>query len=201
MSIESIGAILKSLERGAAWQPPHEFDVLVRCWSEVVGALVSQHAHPVELRHGCLWVATSNGVWAQQLRFECPRILTKLNRQLPLPLQEIRFSPARWHQRPANATEPFSSGVASHPSRRSSQMRCESSRNPLPQLQRELAIAHTSQTAFQQWANQIQARSRGLPLCPQCGCPTPVGELQHWSRCALCAVKPDRPMTLPDRPS
>lgn len=188
--IESIGAILKSFHRGAAWQQQQEFDHLVRSWSEVVGPVVSQHTHPLELRDGRLLVATSNAVWAQQLRFECPRILAKLNAQLAQPLQEIRFSPARWHQPSVPTTELSNTATRQHPSRRSP----DTGNNPTTNLPLkpsfDRAVAQTPQAAFQQWADQIRARSQGLPSCPQCGCPTPPGELQHWSVCALCAVKP-----------
>ncbi|NEP50291.1 MAG: DUF721 domain-containing protein, partial [Moorea sp. SIO3C2] len=30
---------------------------------------------------------------------------------------------------------------------------------------------------------------QNLPLCPQCKCPTPPGELQRWDVCGLCAIK------------
>ncbi|HIK30066.1 MAG TPA: DUF721 domain-containing protein [Oscillatoriales cyanobacterium M59_W2019_021] len=182
MTIESIGSILKVLHRGAAWQQQQqEFDLLVKLWSEVVGATVSQHARPIEIRQGVLQVATSNAVWAQQLRFECPRILAKLNQHLTQPVREIRFSPARWHQRPVLAPEPLSSASFDHPSRRSPPETRDESPSP--------PVALTPQAAFQRWADKVRARSRGLPLCPQCRCPTPPGELQYWSVCALCAVE------------
>jgi predicted nucleic acid-binding Zn ribbon protein len=28
-----------------------------------------------------------------------------------------------------------------------------------------------------------------LPRCPQCQCPTPPGELERWSVCAVCATQ------------
>jgi predicted nucleic acid-binding Zn ribbon protein len=196
VTIESIRSILRSLNQGAAWQQQQEFDRLVKFWSEVVGPVVSQHARPVELRDGGLLVATSNAVWAQQLRFECPRILAKLNSQLAQPLQEIRFSPARWHQIPLPAIELSGSTELRHPCRRSRSdfpgVSPQAESNPTsdpPKLRSNEPVASTSQAAFQQWADRIQARSQGLPLCPQCFCPTPLGELQHWSVCALCAVK------------
>jgi predicted nucleic acid-binding Zn ribbon protein len=219
--IESIGVILKSLNRGAPWQQQQEFDLLVRSWLEVVGPVVSQHAHPLELRDGRLLVATSNAVWAQQLRFESPRILAKLKGQLAQPLQEIRFSPARWHQPSISTGDLSNSAILKHPSRRSRSDSPGVSRsdspgvspsdspgvspsdspgvsphtendptiNPPLKLQLDRTVAQTSQAAFQKWADQIRWRSQGLPLCPQCRCPTPMGELQHWSVCALCAVK------------
>lgn len=190
MTIESIRSILRSLNQGEAWQQQQEFDRLVKSWSEVVGPLVSQHSRPLEFRDGRLWVATSNAVWAQQLRFECPRILAKLNRQLAQPLREIRFSPARWHQPPVSPTGRSSPTEPQHPSRRSTPNKNDpTSKLPL-KFRADGAVAQTSQAAFQQWANQIRSRSQGLPLCPECFCPTPLGELQHWSVCALCAIKP-----------
>lgn len=195
--IESIGVILKSLNRGAVWQQQQEFDLLVRSWLEVVGPVVSQHAQPLELRDGRLLVATSNAVWAQQLRFEAPRILAKLKGQLAQPLQEIRFSPARWHQPSVATRELSNSATLKHPSRRSRSdspgvsphTENDPTINPPLKLKLDRTVAQTSQAAFQQWADQIRWRSQGLPLCPQCRCPTPMGELQHWSVCALCAVK------------
>jgi predicted nucleic acid-binding Zn ribbon protein len=181
MKIESIGTILKSLNQGAAWRAQQEFDRLVKSWSEVVGATVSQYSRPLEIHDGVLKVSTSNSVWAQQLRFECPRILTKLNGQLSQPLREIQFSPARWHQSPVPHTALSSGSESIHPCRRSHRAEPgEMIDRPMPQ---------TSQSAFQQWADKIQARSQGLPLCPQCLCPTPPGELHYWSVCALCAFK------------
>lgn len=189
MAIESIRAILSSLNQGEAWQQQQEFDRLLKSWTEVVGPVVSQHARPLELRDRRLVVTTSNAVWAQQLRFECPRILAKLNRQLAEPLQEIRFSPARWHQSSVQATELLSARLPCHPSRLSPRIQNHRP-SPQPKSRADDTVPQTAQAAFQRWANRVRSRSQGLPLCPQCFCPTPVGELQHWSVCALCGVKP-----------
>lgn len=190
VTIEPIRSILRSLNKGEAWQQQQEFDRLVKYWSEVVGSVVSQHTRPLEFRDGRLLVATSNALWAQQLRFECPRILAKLNGQLAQPIQEIRFSPARWHQSPLPATELSNSAQLQHPSRRSPRGENDPTIDPPVKFRNDSAVAQTSQAAFQQWADRIRSRSQGWPLCPQCFCPTPLGELQHWSVCALCTVKP-----------
>lgn len=41
----------------------------------------------------------------------------------------------------------------------------------------------------QAWWQQVQDRSSHLPLCGQCQCPTPPGEIDRWGCCALCATK------------
>ena len=38
-------------------------------------------------------------------------------------------------------------------------------------------------------ASMMRSRSRQLPLCPECQCPTPTGELHRWQVCSICAAK------------
>lgn len=181
MSFKSLNHILSALEQQSRWQE-QPFQRLLKCWPEAVGAAVSAHTRPLSMQRDILWVATSSSAWAQNLTFERQRILQKLNLQLPSPLADIRFSTAQWQRpkEPKPADNP--TGLWSeHPS----------SLVDLPGVPKsqEPPNSPNPNTTFQQWAKVMQVRSQGLPLCPQCHCPTPNGELQRWAICSICAAK------------
>jgi predicted nucleic acid-binding Zn ribbon protein len=188
LSLQSIRSIVNALERQTLWQERKAFDRLLKVWSDSVGMAVSKHTRPIEIRQDVLQVATSNSVWAQQLGFERPRILAKLNAQLNAsltrPLKDIRFSPGQWHRRSNSEDRVASAELLAHP------CRCilvaevtEKKRD-----QGETIQTTTAREAFDRWAQKTQARSRSFPLCPSCQCPTPPKELEHWLVCALCSV-------------
>jgi predicted nucleic acid-binding Zn ribbon protein len=130
-----------------------------------------------------LQVATSSAAWAQNLAFERRRILEKLNAQIGSSLIDIRFSTAQWHNR-EESTQPIDTWLAiwqDHPSRLPGEP-------AQPASQPDDTNEHPEE-AFQSWADMVKRRSQHLPLCPRCQCPTPQGELERWSVCALCAVK------------
>ncbi len=181
MSFKSLNHILGVWENQVESQIPWQsFQCLLKCWTEVVGVAVSLQTRPVAIQGTVLWVATSSGVWAEELKFKRQAILKKLNAQLPISLSDIRFSTAKWQN---GKTEVDSSEVdlwKDHPSRVvdvpvKSSVPQSSQKNP--------------QAVFQNWAESMQARSQSLPLCPQCQSPTPPGELQRWGVCAICATK------------
>lgn len=180
MSFESLNRVLGSLQNQSEWQQHQQFQYLRRCWPEVVGPVVEAQTRPFAItQQQVLKVAASSSVWAQNLAFERQRILDKLNAKLLQPLVDIRFSTTQWHS-PPQPQPSFKQLQQSHPSQ-------------LPQ-EATSAIAPVIKSAgpnlaFTRWANQIQARSRSLPLCPQCQCPTPPGELQRWAICSLCVTK------------
>lgn len=79
----SIGSLLKQvlddqgmgdrLSRYQAW--------LV--WDKVVGEQIARRARPLRLREGTLEVRVDNPVWMQQLQMLKPKILKKLNEEVP----------------------------------------------------------------------------------------------------------------------
>ena len=85
---ESIGSLLKQvlddqgmgdrLSRYQAW--------LV--WDKIVGEQIARRARPLRLREGVLEVRVDNPVWMQQLQMLKPKILKKLNEELPNALIE-----------------------------------------------------------------------------------------------------------------
>lgn len=179
MSFKSVNDILDVLEQHAKWQE-QPFQRLLQCWTEVVGIVVAAHTRPLSIQRDVLRVATSSASWAQNLTFGRQSLLVKLNKKMPTPLVDIRFSTAGWQssleeKKPQSTVLPIehpsylgdlntSSGeTTSHPT------------NP--------------NAAFGNWSRVMQKRSHGLPLCPQCQCPTPPGELQRWQVCSFCAAK------------
>jgi predicted nucleic acid-binding Zn ribbon protein len=187
MPFTSLTQVLGGLENQDKWEKRRQFRQLVGCWTGIVGVAVAAQTRPLYVQRQVLYVATASSVWAQNLAFERQRILEKLNAKLPYNLTDIRFSTAQWQlpqKRSAISSEsdilwqdhPSHLTIRGNPSFRSSSHAPPSSPSD-------------PQTAFQTWATTIRDRTRSLPTCPVCQCPTPPGELQRWSICALCAAK------------
>lgn len=181
MVLKPLNQVLGSIDQQDSWRSQRQFRQLIACWFQVVGPAVAAHTRPIAIQRRVLQVATSSSAWSQNLAFERHRILEKLNAQLASNLIDIRFSTAQWHQ---GASQDQSSDRSSiwqeHPSRISD--------DAIPQI-KTCEITQNPVEAFQKWATLMRARSQNLPLCPHCQCPTPSGELERWSACALCATK------------
>jgi len=179
MSLRSVNHILRILEQQAQWQE-QPFLRLLNCWVEVVGSVVAAHARPISIQRQVLWVATSSAAWSQNLTFGRQSLLLKLNQRLSEPLVDIRFSTAAWQRSLETGKQLPKALLSEHPSYLGEQNS--------PPLE-DTPVIENANAAFEHWAKAMVARSHGLPLCPQCQCPTPVGELQRWQACSLCAVK------------
>ncbi|AFZ26959.1 putative RNA-binding protein containing Zn ribbon [Cylindrospermum stagnale PCC 7417] len=179
MSFKSVNDILGGLEQQAKWQEP-PLQSLLKCWAEIVGAVVAAHARPVSIQRDVLSVATSSAAWSQNLTFGRQSLLLKLNQKLPTPLVDIRFSTANWRLPPETQKLEQTILPREHPSYLGDQS--SSIPDVIPTLKNVNA-------AFEDWARAMQRRSHNLPLCPGCQCPTPPGELQRWRVCAPCAAK------------
>jgi predicted nucleic acid-binding Zn ribbon protein len=181
-SFKSLNQLMGAIANQDGWQPQRQFNQVLACWFETVGPVVAAHTRPVAIQRQVLQVATSSAAWAQNLAFERRRILAKLNSQIPTKLTDIRFSTAQWHNKPSSSpsTEPSLAIWRDHPSRLPD---AAIQNQPFPESRQ-----HPQET-FQRWADGIKRRSQHLPLCPCCHCPTPKGELERWSICALCAAK------------
>ncbi|MDZ8051802.1 MAG: DUF721 domain-containing protein [Aulosira sp. ZfuVER01] len=179
MSFKSVTDILGVLEKQAQWQE-QPFQRLLQFWAEVVGVVVAKHTRPLSIQRDVLRVATSSAAWAQNLTFGRQTLLLKLNAKLPTPLIDIRFSTAGWQSSPETEKPQITVLPSEHPSYLGTVNHSPSQ-----------TTSHTTNpnTAFGHWAKVMQERSHGLPLCPQCQCPTPPGELQRWQICSFCAAK------------
>ncbi len=179
MSFKPLNHVLSSLQNQERWQEQQQFQRLLQCWAEVVGLVVSAQTRPTAISNrSVLWVTTSSSVWAQNLAFERHRILEKLNARLIKPLTDIRFSTKYWQNSPVrHQSSETEQPWRDHPSRVSGLSKPKKTGSK------------DSNNAFQHWAGIVQSRSRQLILCPKCQCPTPPGELQRWSVCAICVTQ------------
>lgn len=180
MAFTSLQKLLGSLEHQDRWKGQRQFQQLLACWSDVVGEAVAAQTRPVSIQRRVLYVATSSAVWAQNLSFERLRIVEKLNARLPVGVTDIRFSTAHWQGDTPHSRPPLSEAALlwqNHPSRAASAASTAGPESADPQ------------TAFRQWARTMRTRLQHLPLCPSCQSPTPLGELQRWSVCSLCAAQ------------
>lgn len=179
MTLEPVNQVLGKFRKTQSRQQ-QEFRKLQQAWTEIVGPTVAAQTQPSQITsQQVLLVATSSAVWAQNLAFERQRILAKLNAFLDKPLTDIRFSTSQWRsQRPQTK-------------RQQSWMPRSLASNP-PQAERPQATQN-HQEVFERWSERVKAQAQKNPLCPQCHCATPLAELQRWSVCALCAVRPAAP--------
>ncbi len=186
MPLDAIGRVIHQLEQQPSWRSRGQFRRILERWSGIVGAAVARQTSPVRLSRQVLYVAVANPMWAQTLTLERLTILTKLNQQLQLELQDLRFSSGDWFRRtPANpgpvpdqpATIP--DWLRQHPSFEPGAIvaGARSSQRPSPE------------ESFQRWATLAQKLAAQRAICPECGCPCPPGELNRWSRCSVCAAR------------
>ena len=175
MPFDSFDKILNAIQQQPEWNAYQQYCHLLQCWKQVVAPQVAANSRPRSISRSVLWVATSSSVWAQTLSLQRHQILKKLNPELPEPLKDIRFSPAQWHDCHRTDPEP------EHPS----QIKMPPEVLTISELEGE----NTPESAFKRWFEVAQARSQSWPLCPQCQCPTPPGELARWAICGLCAAK------------
>ncbi|MGC8711984.1 MAG: DUF721 domain-containing protein [Leptodesmis sp.] len=191
MSLQPLNRVLGNLEGQYKRQYAHHLAQVQGCWSEVVGSVVAAQTRPYTIQRGILKVATSSAAWAQNLVFERQRILEKLNKVLPFSINDIRFSTAQWHEIASSASFPGDEQQTAlwqgHPSRLLSSS--SSQKNPPSHYPESDAPPMNPVMAFQTWAARMRSRSKDLPLCPRCHCPTPPGELTRWQQCAVCAAK------------
>jgi len=191
MAFRSLNQVLKTLE----YQPsPRErrLQKIQLHWLEIVGPVVAAQTLPVKLYRGVLQVATASSAWAQNLVFERQRLMEKLNQALSLELVDIRFSTAQWHtsaaSTPLQEADPVDHLWQEHPSR--IEVNHLDGVEPASESDRtapDTPAKITAKEAFERWSRVMRSRSRQLPLCPRCHCPTPPGELERWQVCALCA--------------
>jgi predicted nucleic acid-binding Zn ribbon protein len=185
MSFNSLPEILEHLEKQAGWERHQQYRHLLQCWTAVVEPPVALQTRPLYIARQVLWVATSSSAWAQTLSLQRYFLLKKLNTLLREPLTDIRFSSAHWHDRLSDSTDEKPgqmSPVEKHPSLVDETL-------PPSSTPERLMEDNTLDAVFARWTEVVRSRSQSLPLCPQCQCPTPVGELERWTVCACCAAQ------------
>lgn len=179
MSFEGLQAILGGIEPHYQSHERQQLQRIVGIWHELVNESIAKNTQPTAIQRNVLEVATSSPVWTQTLVFERPRLLKKIRERLSIDLSDVRFSTVQW--RPPQPETPVESDPwQSHPSRIQEQS---------SEVQTQLALFSNAKSSFDRWSSIVQSRAQHLPLCPECHSPTPPGELDRWSVCAICAAK------------
>ena len=80
---ERVGTLLKQLlgEKGLGERLSRYQAWLI--WDKLVGEQIANRARPLRIRQGVLEVQVDHPVWMQQLQMLKPKILEKLNQQIP----------------------------------------------------------------------------------------------------------------------
>ena len=178
MSFKSVNDILGVIEKQAKWQE-QPFQQVCQFWAEVVGSVIAAQTQPLSVQRDVLRVATSSAAWAQNLTFSRQTLLLKLNQKLSTPLVDLRFSTAGWQFHPQKEKPKPMVLPSQHPSYL----------GDVPEDRSEVRVTQDVNQVFGHWAKTRQERARLLPLCPQCQCPTPPGEIHRWGVCGFCSVK------------
>ncbi len=176
MSFHSVNHVIHQIKQHQ-WHEHQAFQRLLEEWKDLVGPAVAAQTEPTRItQQRVLQVAASSGVWAHNLSFERQNLLRKINQRFQLDLKDIFFASSQWGQSSLNAYVPDRAETPSSA--------YEASPTP-PKRDRP----KDAQDAFNRWAQTIQMRSRTLPSCPQCQCPTPPLELDRWGMCSLCCAR------------
>lgn len=185
MNFLSLDRLLNSTLAGLPiGQKIKDYQQLLAAWSIAVGPTIALATRPGAIDRDILQVATASAALAQDLTFKRRQILAKLNPQLATPVRDIRFATRNWGDGQNNSGLPAETEQQTlwqqHPSRL----------NPIvEQISAPQTPSLDPQQAFQAWASRIKQQSQTWPLCPQCHCPTPPGELERWQVCGICAAK------------
>jgi predicted nucleic acid-binding Zn ribbon protein len=183
--MQEIEKLLQNLIQQPAWQNYRQFCSLVNIWQKIVGEKISNNSRPIGISRGVLWIATANSVWAQTLSMQRHVLLKKLNSQLSEPLADLRFSSAQWHQQVNSDRTTISNNRSVNKQKHPSQIEIDPDRVK-PE---KTPLKNTPKEAFERWAKINKMRSQNFPLCPQCNCPTPSGEISRWNCCYLCVAQ------------
>ncbi|MEI6429615.1 MAG: DUF721 domain-containing protein [Pseudanabaena sp. ELA607] len=119
MAWTTVGKILSQLPNQTTWQQRCRLLHIHNYWTDLVGASVAQQSEPETVVKGILYVNVSSPIWANALTFERLRLLEKINQQLGkaslLPIDDIRFSTAKWATQRAKKTT-VKPDLSAHPS-------------------------------------------------------------------------------------
>lgn len=179
MSFENLQSILGAIEPHYHSPERQQLRRILEHWADLVGADIADQTQPIAIQRNVLEVATSSPVWTQTLLFKRLSILRKIRDRFAIDLSDIRFSTVQW--RTEQQQTPIMGDIwQNHP--------CQLPEIP-QSIETQLTLFQDSRTAFDRWSTTIQNRTKHLPLCPECGSPTPQGELDRWSVCSICAAK------------
>ncbi|MEM1240745.1 MAG: DUF721 domain-containing protein [Cyanobacteria bacterium P01_H01_bin.26] len=177
MGFSGLRSLITNIEAHPEWQARRQFQQVVEHWPKAVGYAVARHTKPASIQRHVLQVTVANASWAQTLTLERRRILHKLNRQLAIPLNDIRFSSAQWHTKPLRKQQPASDWLKAHPSYIGETVAPKQEQSKTPE------------EAYKLWVAVKKKQQKLQEICPECQCSCPPGELARWGMCAPCITK------------
>lgn len=192
MGLSGLQSLITDIEGQPGWQARRQFGQVVDYWPKAVGYGVARQTKPASIQRHVLYVTVANASWVQTLTLERRRILHKLNRLLAMPLEDIRFSSAKWHAKPVRVQQSDSDWVKNHPSYmgRTLEQPVKPTTSPIPSAtspnQRR---TKTPEEAYALWATLKKTQQKSQEICPECQCACPPGEIARWTMCSLCIVK------------
>ncbi|MFV0438583.1 MAG: DUF721 domain-containing protein [Desulfopila sp.] len=87
-----LGALLPAILEDRGWQDQIELHAIFLHWSSVVDVSVSDHAEPLKIVRGTLWLTVENSSWLQQLQYQKVALLESINAFLQGPrIDNIRL--------------------------------------------------------------------------------------------------------------
>ncbi|VEP18642.1 putative RNA-binding protein containing Zn ribbon [Hyella patelloides LEGE 07179] len=180
MFLNPLDRILKRVIQQPEWNKYREYYQVVKCWHQVVNQQALKNTKPLHIDRETLYVATSSAVWAQELALQRYALLKKLNYRLDCTLKDIRFSPAKWHNKPKKE-------VIEVPLKEINlkKLREEKLVNKVKQTENKI----DANTAIHSWLENIKQSSQKLNTCPQCQSLTPQAELTRWQVCRHCIAQ------------
>jgi len=81
---KAAGAVLPGLLREKGWEKQLDLHSIFPRWRELVDAEVGDHAEPLKIVKGTLWLEVENSAWLQQLQYRKFELLDILNEALRL---------------------------------------------------------------------------------------------------------------------
>jgi predicted nucleic acid-binding Zn ribbon protein len=97
MSWSIAGNYCKSLVLRIAGEKYYYLALIALSWKDIVGDLLAERSAPEKYEHHVLFVKVTNSTWMQELVIIKPQILSRINNNLKMQVNEIVFIMGRKH--------------------------------------------------------------------------------------------------------
>lgn len=89
--MDSVSRVVNDMLDTRGWRPRVLEEMAVLLWPEVVGPYIAPNSHAQSFRNGTLNVRVRSPQWVQEIHFQKPRIIARINGKLQKPIvQKIR---------------------------------------------------------------------------------------------------------------
>ena len=88
----NIAEVLPTISRDNGWEMQLDLHSIFPNWEKLVGEEIAEHAQPLKIERGVLWIEVDNSSWLQQIQYEKLGLLDNLNNFLQLTtLKDIKM--------------------------------------------------------------------------------------------------------------